>query len=268
MSLELIFEHNSFQVSEQYLFSIRKSAMILNNQSQMYQIALNKYGEYKTRLESTRKPIDRAPPKQISNLFGSLFSGIMKKINPNEPNLTGERPVSNTQNTTFTNISYTASSNQMTEFNSDSLSPSETHQVPVANFVKLPTKPKKLFPKKPKRQVIGIPKPMAPPPFSNFSGGANPRTQPNTLVNRDLDHNGATDLNSLKTIPKENQATTGNATLGNHFNGSKVFKRATEKAPNVPMFGKPPMPPARSNDIKRKNKFKGNRFVAFDINKL
>jgi hypothetical protein len=200
----------------------------------MYQIALNKYAEFKEKLESSRKNIQATPPKPMSNIFGNFFTGIMKKINnteSNEVNRVPEQPPSTTQNTTFTNISYTASSNQMTEFNSDSISPKQTQQptMPISNFVKPPTRPRKALPKKPiRRQMLAVPKKMPKP------------NEPKVLPTQNL----VQEMPSIenKPIPKPKPMVTSGPLVG-------------------------VIPPKRPN-LKKKKRFKGNRFVAFDINKL
>lgn len=192
--------------------------------SPMYKIANQKYQQYKTKLESTRENDQRAPAKPMANLIGNLFSGLMKKINAPQPVIVEEQTV--TQNTTFTNLSLTASSNQVTDFNSDSLSPGENpkqmERAVVSQFIKPATRPK-VFHRKMRKPPVPVPKKMAPPMMSREQVEAPEQPSKDVALNS-------------KQAPIE-------------F-GSSLVKPPTKKL------------------MKRKNKFKGNRFVAFDINKL
>jgi hypothetical protein len=151
----------------------------------------------------------------------------MKKINSPEPVVIEEQTVSNTQNTTFTNLSLTASSNQITEFNSDSLSPGESKNPPQPLNVRPPTKPKKIFPRKPIKKVLKVPKALPVP-----------RATP--VINENVFSNEK---------PESSEMPMPNMPPPMEFN-SQVPK------------------PVKKKFNKKKNKFKGNRFVAFDINKL
>jgi hypothetical protein len=171
--------------------------------------------------------------KPVSNLFGNFFSGLMKKINSPEPVVIEEQTASNTQNTTFTNLSLTASSNQITEFNSDSFSPGETEInkqiIKKSVYVQPPTRPKKIFPKKILKKPVKAPKTL---PTPNLPIPSIPNEIPTPQ------------MKPPKTQIPENLP------------------------PQVSNFSTAIPKPVKKKFIKKKNKFKGNRFVAFDINKL